>query len=545
MKNYLKYLNESPTVFFEYKNSLGNSVEFVTENVKEIFGYSSYDFKSKNFSFLDLVFEEDKKQFLEEINHISKNSEDKYEFKPCRMIAKDKKQLWVQIIVRIELDKTNHLTYYHCYITDITNQIKMNKKFDYSEDIISTIYNNSFQFIGLMNPDGTLIRANRTSLDLVGLKEVDIIGKKFWDCPWWKHCKRDQKILKEDIKRASKGEFIHSKKVHYDKDGNKINVDFSIKPVFNHKNEVIYLIPEGHNISHNVLKEKQLDRYMKIINENVLVTTTDLEGYIVACSDKFIQTSGFSKKELIGNRYDIVMDFYTDETLYDELWQTISSGKVWVGEHKNITKNGKVYWVENIITPNFDNEGNIETYTSICKDITLRKEISELLITDVLTSLYNRRHFNTIFNSELTRSKRHSYNFVLMILDIDFFKQYNDTYGHHAGDLALESVACALKDSLKRAEDYVFRLGGEEFCIITTDITNDGVYKLAHELKNSVEDLKIEHKENIDFGNLTISLGVKIVDANSELIYEQIYKEADNALYKAKNDGRNKVFVIE
>lgn len=543
MKDYLEYLNESPTVFFKCKNAKGWPIEFVTENVKNVLGYNSKDFLSEDITFMDIVYKEDLDKLVKDLNYIQATHIDKFEFKPYRLVSKNKKKLWVQDITNFKKDKNGNITHLHCYITDISKQIQKDKKLVSTEDIISTIYNNSIQFIGLMEPDGTLIRANKTSLEFVNIKESDVLGKKFWDCPWWQHSVKDQEELKEDIQKASKGELIRKNKIHFDNDGNKIYVDFTIKPVFNNKKEVIYLIPEGHNITDSILKDKELEKYLRIINENVLISKTDLDGKILSCSDKFCKISGFSRAELLGNRHNIMKDPNASDSFYKNLWETITSGEVWVGEHKNINKNGKVFWVENIITPNYDENGQIESFTSIYNDITLRKEILELSITDELTNLYNRRHFNKVFVNELKKSKRHHFGFALMIIDVDFFKQYNDTYGHVEGDKALIAVSEALTKTLQRADDYLFRLGGEEFAIITTDIDSTGVIKLANNLRKNVEALNIKHMSSNVSEHLTISVGIKAVNSTCILSFEEIYKYADLQLYKAKEKGRNRISI--
>ena len=540
MNDYLEYLNESPTVFFKCTTEHGWPVEFVTKNVSTLLGYNSKEFISKNMNFLDIVYENDKQQVIDELTHIPLKKR-KYEFKPYRIMTAKGKILWVQDITKIVKDKEGNIVYYFCYLTDITKQMKKDLALNISEDIISTIYNNSLQFIGLLNPDGTLIRANKTSLEFANIKEEEVIGKKFWDCPWWNHSKIEQDILQEDIKKAAKGHVIRAKKVHYDDMGEKIYIDFSIKPVFNRKQEVIYLIPEGHDITQNVRQEMQIKRYFKIIDENVLVSSTDDEGKIISCSKKFEELCEFSKEELLQHRHNIMKHPDNDDNVFKQLWETITKGQKWTGEHRNITKSGEPFFVQNVITPNINEEGEIESYTSIYNDITLQKEISELLITDVLTNIYNRRHFNTIFEQELQRSRRHQYNFVLMMIDIDYFKQYNDFYGHHDGDNTLILVANAIKESLHRPEDYVFRLGGEEFAVITTDLSQQGLIYLANSIRNNVQKLQIEHQCNEVCPYLTVSIGVKDVKSHSKLDYQSIYKQADDALYEAKNKGRNTV----
>jgi diguanylate cyclase (GGDEF)-like protein/PAS domain S-box-containing protein len=274
-----------------------------------------------------------------------------------------------------------------------------------------------------------------------------------------------------------------------------------------------------------------------------MISMTDKNGIITDCTEAFCQFNGYSKEELLGEKHSLFKHSSNKQHFYQELWNTINAGKIFKAEYQNKTKDGRTVWVDNIITPNFDASKNICGFTSVLKDITDKKEISELLITDYMTNLYNRRYFNTIFNNELKRSRRHRYNFVLMIIDIDFFKQFNDTYGHQAGDEALIKVAKVLKEGLNRPEDYVFRLGGEEFGIITSDIDEQGALSLANKLKKNVSDLRIKHNASSVHKYLTISLGIKLVQYDVKLTYNVIYQQADDALYTAKKMGRDQICI--
>ncbi len=109
------------------------------------------------------------------------------------------------------------------------------------------------------------------------------------------------------------------------------------------------------------------------------------------------------------------------DKLFKNLWNTISEGKTWKGEIKNKKKNGKYYWVDAVISPIFDKQKQIIGYTSIRHDITDKKKVEEISITDELTTLYNKRYFNKVFEIELNRAKRDNHTFGLIILDIDFF----------------------------------------------------------------------------------------------------------------------------
>ncbi|WP_373034739.1 diguanylate cyclase [Sulfurimonas sp.] len=167
------------------------------------------------------------------------------------------------------------------------------------------------------------------------------------------------------------------------------------------------------------------------------------------------------------------------------------------------------------------------------------RKLENVSYTDALTSLHNRRYFNFIYDRELKRAKRTKSYITFMMLDIDFFKQYNDTYGHIEGDFALRSVAKVLKDSLKRPSDHVFRLGGEEFGVILIDTDESNSARLAREICDAVRLREIKHESSNVHEFLTISIGVVCCIADEALNEEVLISRADEMLYKAKEGGRN------
>ena len=173
----------------------------------------------------------------------------------------------------------------------------------------------------------------------------------------------------------------------------------------------------------------------------------------------------------------------------------------------------------------------------------VNKKLENVSYTDSLTELHNRRYFNMIYDKELKRAKRtHSY-MTFMMLDIDFFKQYNDTYGHIEGDYALKSVAKVLKDTLKRPSDFVFRLGGEEFGVILTQVDELHSAKLAQDICDAVREREIKHDSSQVSEHLTISIGVICCVADDALDSQVLISRADEMLYRAKERGRN-MYVI-
>ncbi|MFT5660151.1 MAG: diguanylate cyclase (GGDEF)-like protein [Sulfurimonas sp.] len=179
---------------------------------------------------------------------------------------------------------------------------------------------------------------------------------------------------------------------------------------------------------------------------------------------------------------------------------------------------------------------------------TLEKKVQErthelqlLAVTDPLTQLYNRRYFTSASNDVLSIAKRKQENLSLIMIDIDKFKNINDTYGHKIGDDVLMEFANILKNT-QRKSDITCRFGGEEFVILlpTTDI--EAATKVAQKLRTKTENFSIALKNNKSV-KCTISLGVSCVDLENEVNIELALQRADNALYEAKNGGRNCVRI--
>lgn len=162
-------------------------------------------------------------------------------------------------------------------------------------------------------------------------------------------------------------------------------------------------------------------------------------------------------------------------------------------------------------------------------------------IVDDLTKIPNRRSFNKTMEMEYKRCLRESFPMSLVMGDIDFFKAFNDTYGHNEGDKCLKNVAGAIKASLKRPLDSCARFGGEEFVIVLPATPLEGAVHMAEQVRSAVENLKIPHEHSLSCRVVTLSLGVAALDSKRMTSPEDLIKKADKALYKAKDNGRNQV----
>ncbi len=167
-----------------------------------------------------------------------------------------------------------------------------------------------------------------------------------------------------------------------------------------------------------------------------------------------------------------------------------------------------------------------------------------LSFNDALTNVANRRSFDEMYNKEWGRIQRHSRPISLIMLDIDFFKIYNDSYGHLQGDECLKQVAKAIKGTFKRPGDFVARYGGEEFVVVLTDTEIDEAIQIAESLKVNIAEQKIGFKESEVSEYVTVSMGVASINPGQDSSSASLIKAADDVLYQAKRAGRNRIESI-
>jgi diguanylate cyclase (GGDEF)-like protein len=172
---------------------------------------------------------------------------------------------------------------------------------------------------------------------------------------------------------------------------------------------------------------------------------------------------------------------------------------------------------------------------------TLRRLVA-VSVRDPLTGVYNRRHFDECAPAELAKARRAGHKLALLLVDVDHFKKYNDHYGHPAGDRALRDVATGLRASLQRASDLLFRVGGEEFAVLAWLERPEQLRMLGDKLCAAMRAQQLPHGDGID-GRITLSIGATLVDDAHGFDLEVAYREADAALYRAKQEGRDRVVV--
>jgi diguanylate cyclase (GGDEF)-like protein len=167
----------------------------------------------------------------------------------------------------------------------------------------------------------------------------------------------------------------------------------------------------------------------------------------------------------------------------------------------------------------------------------LKDKLASEVLTDSLTGLYNKRFFNKAISKTLNSAKREQHSVCVMMIDIDYFKFFNDHYGHIAGDHAIQAVAKCIESSVSRGNDFVARFGGEEFVVILVNVDEDGVRIVTKKMRESLKKKQISHDKSKVCPYLTMSIGSVIGDGTYDV--DVLLTKADEALYCAKDKGRN------
>jgi len=279
---------------------------------------------------------------------------------------------------------------------------------------------------------------------------------------------------------------------------------------------------------------EELHRDKVIIDSNLLIAKIDEECRVLEVTDAFMVFFGYPKENVIGRPLGFVFGDGVLAFDAEHIREAISQQKRWSGEIKALLGSGEGVWLDTVVTQVDDEHRDVVSYTVIFHDISDKKRIELLSITDPLTKLFNRYKFNEVFEKMIMRrhwDERHSFGVV--ICDIDHFKRINDTYGHQVGDKVLIEVAHRLSQTI-RTGDILARWGGEEFVCLLPDVDLQKALYAAEKLRGCIEEVTISK-----VGRISASFGVSIYTQGDT--QESLIHRADTALYRAKQKGRNRV----
>ncbi len=357
-----------------------------------------------------------------------------------------------------------------------------------------------------------------------------------------------EKLLKPLHK--DKKQKIQFETVHRRKDGSLYDIEVHLQI------STFQTIPVFFSIILDITERKQTEDKMRkfshaINHSSALIVITDTNGRIEYVNPKFTQTTGYTSEEVMGKPLSVLKSGKTTPEVYKNLWETITSGNEWRGEFCNKKKNGELYFEFASISPVKDDNGVIMNYIAVKDDITERKKMEEELMSvrenlqkqanhDNLTGLLNRHYMSEILDKEFSRALRYQTDLSCLLLDLDYFKDINDTFGHPFGDMVLREFSDCLRQNTRKA-DITFRYGGEEFMLLLPNTSIDGARDVAEKIRASCDKKRYEEGKNST--TVTVSIGIASVKEHQLLEYKALLALADKALYRSKAEGRNRVTV--
>ena len=411
--------------------------------------------------------------------------------------------------------------------------------------------------------DGLLVDVNGGFLVMTGYTRAEAIGNSSLKISVW-HDIADRQLFITEL--HEKGVCTNMEFVFQRKDGSQFVGTISARII------TIRAVPHIVSVIHDITERKQAEealmeseeKYRSILNASPDdITITDLKGLILMISPAAKKMFGYEQNYdgFTGTRlvdYIVPVDV---ERAQSNIRLMSQGGHPRPNEYRGVRQDQSIFDIE--VNSGFIHSANGQPtkMVFIVRDITERKlaeqKIQDLVqqleiekntaqlnsITDSLTGLANRRYFDEALRTEFYRLKRSGSTLSLIMLDVDHFKKFNDSYGHLAGDDCLRQIGTTLKTIVGRAPDIVARYGGEEFVVILPETEAMGTEALAERIRKAIEELAIPHTASETSDYVTVSLGVVTVYTTRLASPEQVVALADEAMYCAKKGGRNRIAV--
>lgn len=431
----------------------------------------------------------------------------------------------------------------------------MSKQIEYSTVIINEVYRN-FEMIFCNIPDPALVismdekkvvASNQMFLEMSGLTEkevinevssnlqLEIIDERFMK----KHKNFDPQLFYNNIETVYRNK--QDKILFWNASLKVISIDG-----INYLLMVIRDVTDVKKLEQKLIESES--RYRLLVdNASDIISTVNLEGDFTYISPSVEKITGYTVEE-VKNKYleinyfspkmlkkmEKILKCANEQIMSDQYFEPIHL------EELQYRKDGSVFWSDTILSGIYDDENQLKGLMGVTRDITekvkLQDEIIKLSETDKLTQLYNRLKLDDVLDSEFIRAKQNRGKFAVILLDIDYFKETNDKYGHQVGDKVLIELAKLFRASI-RATDSVGRWGGEEFVFILPDTDKAGAMQLAEKIR-----IRIREKIFIKQIRMTGSLGVAVYHGDSSV--NVMMSRADKAMYVAKKKGRDQVQFI-
>jgi diguanylate cyclase (GGDEF)-like protein/PAS domain S-box-containing protein len=420
-----------------------------------------------------------------------------------------------------------------------------------SDEHYRDIFENVSDFLYSHDLQGNLKDANLAFRNVFGFTKDDVKHKNIRDIMPERYRKEFDAYMKDILQRGKNEGLMRV----VAKDGSERIVEYK-NSIIRGSGGPIGVRGSARDITETIRDKMELakseERFQQVVeNAQEWVWEMDVGGLYTYANSVVEKIIGYKPAEIADRKY--FYDFFLPEEKeeFKELaFHSFKKKQSFRDRiYRVVHKNGEIIWLQTSGVPILDAKGNHLGYRGVTADITKQKktesELMRLSYFDGLTGIANRRYFEDIAEREWRRALREESPFSLLMGDIDYFKNYNDTYGHLEGDECLRKVAAALKGSLKRPGDMVARYGGEEFVILLPDTDARNATTVAEMLRSSVEKLGLEHIDSYISDVVTISLGVASVLPTEDVSLPILISNADQALYQAKDAGRNRISTID
>ncbi|QOR68076.1 PAS domain S-box protein [Cytobacillus suaedae] len=542
---YYKLMADNSTDLISTHN-LDGTFKFLSPSCKTILGYEPKELIGKNP--YDFHVEEDMKKVIESHETVS-NSSDSYTVE-YRFKRKDGSLIWLETTSRQMADSPSSSKEFICVSRNITERKVIEDAFKQSKDS----YSNLVKYMPdpmIVHKDNKIIFANEQASKLGKYSVDELLGMSIFDFvePEYHPIILDQlKNLYNEKNEGSTLEFkIKTSTNRY------LDIESTSKYIrYNNKGaiQVIYRDVTVRKMLERELNET-LERFQFIMdNSKDVITILEGDGVVRYISPACEKLFGYTTEEFIGkNVFKYIHPEDVGEIInLHEQFQNFEKEFVSI-TYRYQTKSNEYIWLETVAKA-VRNGNNLESILLITRDITSRKEqaialeesnqlLQKLSMMDGLTEIPNRRYFDTKLTEEWNNSKRAGIPLTVILLDIDYFKRYNDEYGHLVGDDCLRRVASLLNNTLKRPRDFVARYGGEEFIVILPETDADGAMTVAEHLRSNIRAENIPHIQSKIDRYITVSLGCATFIPTDRDTPDELVEMADKALYKSKESGRN------
>lgn len=423
------------------------------------------------------------------------------------------------------------------YFSDITDIRAAERNLRQQEFYQRALLDNFPFLVWLKDKESRYLAVNKTFAEQCRIDIHDIIGK------------RDHEIfpadLAENYRRDDQSVMASGKQQNIEEEA-KINgrrtwVETYKAPLFDERGEVQGTVGFSRDISSRKEAEDALTLAALVFdNSSEAMLVTDADSKILMVNAAFTQVTGYTFDEVVGKEPKMFASGLHDKAFYQAMWDSINTTGSWRGEIKNRRKTGEIYVEEIVINTIFDHAGQPHRRVALFADITQRKQSEEQIWQqanfDPLTGLSNRRFMQERLAQEIKKAHRMRQRFAVLFLDLDHFKEVNDGFGHEMGDVLLQEAGRRLATCV-RESDAVARLGGDEFTIILSELDGyDNAERVATHLLKRFSEPFVLNGEPV---YLSVSIGITLYPDDSHDL-SQLLRNADQAMYAAKNQGRNR-----